>query len=500
MIDKVLGVGRTRRPPGSKDRQVGNRARDARDWPAAAAAFGRYLAEVPSDWAIWVQHGHALKEAGDAPGALESYRRALAFAPDEADTLLHLGSLLKVSGQVEEGMDYLGRSAKLGNPHAVAMLEATAAERMRDRRMVHLNHYRVMLASFPRQVWIGTDVISGVETIDLYSRTNFRAPGRFHNRFQVVWLFERLLSDLPESQWPLIVDEAIRLLDEEGRLVVRHDQNDNISLMMLRAALARRPGISVTMEPHIVEDNRIINAVFTIRRGDIQEYRDKSWSFIVLAQGDRTPNVLLLLDRLKASAGVNYEVIIVGPRLREYASPNVLVFDKKYRSDYAQIALKKNEAAKFASNANLCILHDRYFLANDFFSGFDEFGYDFDFVAVSQKYRTGEGYPFYSELSGKPLIWSAPIHRNSYQDFRATHFVNGGFTVFKRVMFDRIGYNPLLAWNEAEDVEVSRAFAAHFLPPRVNVASTAITTVSTAHTAMFLPDPVRTCSSSPESR
>lgn len=448
-----------------------------------------------------MQHAHALKEGGDLAGAVTSYRRAMALAPDEADTLLHLGALLRRMGQHPEASEHLHRATALGHADAAAMLALQRAqdeladarvrdERQRNREMVHLDHYRLVVNGCGQQAWIGTQPVEGTEAIDLHARPNFRAPGHCHNRFQVVWLFERLLSDLPDSQWPLLLDEAIRLIGEEGRLIVRHEQTADISLMTVRAALARRPGLTVTMEPHLVEDNRIINAIFTIRRARIEAYRDKSWSFIVLAQGDRTPNVLALLDRLKAAGKtVDHEVIIVGPRLEEYSDYDVFVFNKEYRRDYAQIGLKKNEAACFASNANLCIMHDRYVIDDNFFPGFDTFGYDFDIVAVSQRYQTGEPYPFYGELTGKPLIWSVPIHTENHQEYRPTHFVNGGFAVFKRATFEEIGYNSLLAWNEAEDVEITHAFATRHLPPRLNLSSTATTTASTAHTAMFLPDP-----------
>lgn len=481
--------GRSRPIPGREHQQAGDRARDIRDWATAILAYSRYLAYHPEDWAIRVQFGHALKESGNMAEAEKAYRHAVSLAPNEPDPVLQLGYLMQITGRYEDAATQFGRGLALGSDRADEALAGLNAEiAAAQLRMPFRGHYHAATAGLPRQIWIGTQDY-GFDTLDLYKLPNFRAPSRYHQQYQVVWLYEQLLSNLPDSQWPLVLDEALRLIADEGTLIVRHDQNQTFSLMRLRSFLARRPGLSVTMEPHLVEERGVVNAAYRIRRNQIAEYKDTSWSFVILAQGGRTATVIALLDQLRRlAAGLIYEVIIVGPRLKEYAGYDVFVFDKEYRQDYAQISLKKNEAARFASNANICIMHDRFLLDDNFFTGFAAFGYDFDFVAVNQRYATGEPYPFYGEQSGNPMVWSVPIHASTYQDYRPTHFVNGGFMIFKRVMFDAIGFNALLAWNEAEDVEITHAFAARHLPPRVNLLSTAITTVSTTHTAMFLRD------------
>jgi glycosyltransferase involved in cell wall biosynthesis len=78
-----------------------DRRRDAGDWAGAAAGYAAYLAEVPDDWAIWIQHGHCVKEAGDPLGALASYRKAQRGLPEDADLPLQMGHALKRAGDVE---------------------------------------------------------------------------------------------------------------------------------------------------------------------------------------------------------------------------------------------------------------------------------------------------------------------------------------------------------------------------------------------------------------
>jgi glycosyltransferase involved in cell wall biosynthesis len=91
-------------------RAEADRLRDARDWAAAAASYAAYLALVPTDWPIWIQHGHCVKEAGDPAGALASYRRAEAGLPQDADLQVQIGHALKRAGDLTEARAAYGRA------------------------------------------------------------------------------------------------------------------------------------------------------------------------------------------------------------------------------------------------------------------------------------------------------------------------------------------------------------------------------------------------------
>ena len=67
-----------------------DRARDAREWQAAALLYGDYLRLRPDDRAAIVQQGHMVKEAGDPEAALALYDRARRL--DGADPDIHLQS------------------------------------------------------------------------------------------------------------------------------------------------------------------------------------------------------------------------------------------------------------------------------------------------------------------------------------------------------------------------------------------------------------------------
>ncbi len=335
-----------------------------------------------------------------------------------------------------------------------------------------------------RQLWLGQTAPFEMDAADAPGSTNFRLAAHHHGAYDVVWVHERPLSDFPATQWPLLLDEALRCLGRRGRLVLRYRQDERFSIIALKAWLFARPTIHVSMG-HDIDRRGVLTSVFEVERENLEAYSDDRWSFVLLAQGNRMANVMRFLDGVERLSGGRAETVIVGPRFAEYDRAGVTVLDRPYRNDRADIALKKNDGAEAARHSNLCFLHDRYVLDDDFFEGFEKFGYDFDFVAVRQRYTGGEPYPFYAAGSGAPLMWTPPIDCRNYQVLRPGQYVNGGFMVFKRPAFRQMPLNPLLAWNQGEDVEVAARYVAASLPPRVNLLSGATTNVDPSHTAAF---------------
>jgi glycosyltransferase involved in cell wall biosynthesis len=111
----------------------GNRARDQRDWPTAAAWYRKALETDPGLAAIWVQLGHALKEQGDLAGGAEAYRQSLKLADAIADTHLQLGHVLKLQGRMSEAAEAYFRALLLDNGFAHARLELEALGYSRSR-------------------------------------------------------------------------------------------------------------------------------------------------------------------------------------------------------------------------------------------------------------------------------------------------------------------------------------------------------------------------------
>lgn len=106
-----------------------DRARDARDWGAAASNYAAALERDARRAPIWVQYGHALKEAGQREQAQAAYLKALELEPEVADTHLQLGHLMKVMGRSREAAAHYLRSLELdpAQPDALRELQAVTA-------------------------------------------------------------------------------------------------------------------------------------------------------------------------------------------------------------------------------------------------------------------------------------------------------------------------------------------------------------------------------------
>ena len=96
-----------RKPKAQPLIKAGDQARDARNWLAAADAYGRALKIKPDRADLWVQLGHAKKESGDLPGAEAAYLQSLALAPMVADTHVQLGHLRRLQKRLEDSAAHL---------------------------------------------------------------------------------------------------------------------------------------------------------------------------------------------------------------------------------------------------------------------------------------------------------------------------------------------------------------------------------------------------------
>ncbi len=103
-LRRVFGLDQQPNPAAAAT-AVGDAARDAQDWSAAAAAYREVLNHDASLTAIRVQLAHVLKESGKVDAAIDAYRQAANEAAKDADVRIHLGHALKRLGRAEEAID-----------------------------------------------------------------------------------------------------------------------------------------------------------------------------------------------------------------------------------------------------------------------------------------------------------------------------------------------------------------------------------------------------------
>lgn len=93
-----------------------DKERDAGNWQEAAALYREGLRADPSNYAMWVQCGHAHKEAGAPADAMACYEKALLLQPGDPDIHLQIGHMLKLQGRLVDAITYYAQASMLAPP------------------------------------------------------------------------------------------------------------------------------------------------------------------------------------------------------------------------------------------------------------------------------------------------------------------------------------------------------------------------------------------------
>jgi len=331
--------------------------------------------------------------------------------------------------------------------------------------------------SYPgRHLWIGEFPIVDADKINIKKCTNYRTSGCNYTKYSVIWIIEDYLSDIKE--WRIVLDELIRLLEKDGLIVCRYKKSAKyFSNIALKNFLARRFLCDVDLV--LEQDNLdigITTSVFKIKRKNLEIYKDKSWTFGIITSGNKVDNVVKFCQSVRDQiGGSEHEIIIVGPKEKEYGKFNVKHLEVIVDESKGEICKKKNAIIKASNGSNIVIAHDRYYLANNFVESFDIYGYDFDYLTVPQFYEDGNVFPALNGFNSDKLYWSSVYYTENFNIYPDNVFVNGGFIVLKKNTAQKLPFNDLLYWNQAEDVELAKYYLNNSLVPRVNSITAAYT-------------------------
>jgi tetratricopeptide (TPR) repeat protein len=120
-------VEQRRQPPATASAESeynqGIRARVARDWKGAEAAFRRAIALRSAFPEAWSELGYALRNQGRYPESLEAYDQALRLRPDFPEALEYLGEAYVKLGRLEDARRILDRLRVLDAARARELAE-----------------------------------------------------------------------------------------------------------------------------------------------------------------------------------------------------------------------------------------------------------------------------------------------------------------------------------------------------------------------------------------
>ena len=107
----------------------GLRARAAKDYESAEAAFRRALVLRPTYAEAWNGLGYALRQQAKYPASLEAYHEALRLRPDFPEALEYLGETYVKLGRLDDARRTLDRLKPLDAARARELAEAIAKGR-----------------------------------------------------------------------------------------------------------------------------------------------------------------------------------------------------------------------------------------------------------------------------------------------------------------------------------------------------------------------------------
>lgn len=335
-----------------------------------------------------------------------------------------------------------------------------------------------------KSAWLGKSLTVPADLIQMDPEKNYRLSPEMHGQYEAVWICEWNLFDI--ESWALILDEALRLLGKSGKLVLRTRNSATGTLWEIKSYIFRHPARKATMIWQMENSDGHMISVMDIERLDYSMYTSSRWSVGILSNGSRKKNVTDLINKMINRAnGIALEFLVVGPfEPSSTIKPDLVqVIETKDWDDLPRIGQKKHLIAKAASYENVAIFHDRYQIRDDFFTGFHNFGYDFDFATVMQFYEDGTILPCYMGTLNRTLRWSTVCFHESPGILFEGHTVQGGLMIFKKNILQRVNFNPLLLHFESEEFEISCLLRDLGVVPRLNIFSSAISLVSPPYIA-----------------
>lgn len=338
------------------------------------------------------------------------------------------------------------------------------------------------------QVWIGGNSLFNCNSLIVKNGTNYRLDKKNHQKYNVVWVIEDNIFEKYPLSWLLLMDEVIRLFStEKSILAIRTCDNKYGTLFSLKSFLDRNINISINLLEQITCEKSVIS-VFEISRNNIEHYNNEDWTFGILSNGLKNHNVIGLVDKVISLNHIGkVEFIISGPKIEELSSYENVRFICGCMDELPRISEKKNKIVTAATYENIAIFHDRYQIDDNYFRGFDYFGYDFDFITIRQLYPSGIEFPSYLKFDVNEKTWQTPIVVQKYDEITPSSFINGGLIIIKKQIGLKINFNSLLLHNEAEDVEFAMQLHASGIVPRINSISTAHTIgIDEKYTSSFI--------------
>lgn len=323
--------------------------------------------------------------------------------------------------------------------------------------------------------WAGTyppvgNMTSSTRIFD--AECDFRQSSSQHGAYSAVYLVEYDLGQF--KQWPLILDEALRLLQygKRGTLFIRFSQSALLSVFAFAAFLRRRKDFSFELIYQDQDpDGTFVYGIYCTRESVVPTLA--TFEFALITDGRRPDKVIRFIDsvaRVRGIDNIGWSVAICGPTafgetLDRRNGQVRFIEEPSQHATKGWITRKKNLIVETAQAENVLIAHDRYEVPSSFLDQLFEFGADFSVITPAQVDTSGKRFPDWVAI-GSQWSWT-PCAMLQYGDYSPHGYVNGGVIISKRRALTDTPWSNLLFWNQGEDVELTRSMTEQGVTPRL---------------------------------
>jgi len=187
------------------------------------------------------------------------------------------------------------------------------------------------------------------------------------------------------------------------------------------------------------------------------------WSFGIITNGNREESIKDILESIRAQNIPEYEVMICGTYSGAIES-HMRIFPFNERDDRGWITRKKNILCENAYYENICILHDRIILGQDWYYGMQQWGNQFQVLGtpIIVPYRDGELTTNWERVKDDFTVEDdyKIFHSNgriASTDWDCFVHIGGPAIIIKKSIWKKEPWNEELYWGDAEDIMLSRA-------------------------------------------
>ena len=265
-----------------------------------------------------------------------------------------------------------------------------------------------------------------------------------------------------------LLKELDILLETSGKFVIQLVNSDSHSKYLRSRSQIKYEVSLATNGRYILEktinEGRLLTLIYSKQKSSLLEDDTiNKWTFGIITNGKKSSWVLELVKSIEEQMIPNYEVLIVGPNpynefnLVKPSQVNILEDVVLIGEKRSPISHKKNKIIKQAQYNNLCILHDRYLLPEDWFLNFKEYGNYFDILCLKTLNLEGNRFSVDWMKFHYPMTSRFKFNRALlYNEWNDEAIIPGGSKIMKKDLIENFLLDERLFWDEMEDLQLSK--------------------------------------------